>query len=274
VPAYRLLSTEQMSSISRGFLVDHRPVLEGIPQAKGILANIDSAHKGLAIVVGGPPSKSQQVRELYKQCTTKDNRHDNFLRLGYSQCTLLAAFAAANENYDEEAAWFTTRKTLYRNGLRGSILSFEDQEGAAILVENSLDKDLVAKLSGVVIYLGGKAETLLSIVQEQINLAKEIAALDRTRKKLEETEDHSPTAGDLRKARNTWIEATHVLESALRLAVKLQSTTQETVDAILKKLHEAEKEASKQYAAERLKELEAEKAKQASTTPEPLKEKN
>lgn len=270
--SYRLLSTEQMSSISRAWLVEQRPILEGIPQTQGILSNIEAAHKGLAIVVGGPPSKSQQVRELHRRITTKDNRHDNLLRLGYSQCTVLAAYAAANDNSDEEADWFDFRKTLYPNGLRGSMLSYDEQEGAAVLLEKRLDSAMVAKLANVVIHLGGKPETLLSLVQEQINLAKEIAVLARMKGKLEDTEDNSPTAGDLRRARNSWIEASHVLESALRLAVKSQATTQEKADELVKRLHEEEREAVKQYAALKKKEQDEEAAKQASASAEPTKE--
>jgi hypothetical protein len=246
MPSYRLLTIEKMSSLSQAW-IDRRKELEEIPQTNGIMANIESAHKGLAQTIGASPPLNQQIRELTVKILSKDNRHDNFIRLGYSHFGTMIAYAASSDNVEKETEYQNTRKFIYEKGLGGTVLPYDEQEGAAIRLEGRLDKVLRDKLSKMIVQIETEQLSMLSIIEEQIALAKEIRALDKQKRELEGLPDDTVKPIDLRRARLSWLEAVRALETNLRLAVNAKNTTAEKASNLLKELHEAEAEAYKEY---------------------------
>ena len=262
--SYRLLTTEKMSSLSQAWLA--RKELAEIPQTNGILANIESAHKGLAQTIGAPPPLNQQLRDLTVKILAKDNRHDNLLRMGYSHFTTLIAHAAANDDAEREAEYHGLRKFIYEKGLGGTVLAFDEQEGAALRLEGRFTEAVKAQLAAIKLHTGPQETTLLAIVGEQIRLAKEIRVLEKQKRILEGAPDDSIKPIDLRRARLAWLEAARALESNLKLAVQARATTPEMVQELLAELHEAEAEAYKEY-VERKKQEALQAAKELEQTP-------
>jgi hypothetical protein len=235
-----------MTSISQSWL-DRRQEIEEIPQTKGLVINIEGVHKGLALTVVSP-SENQQIREIVNKILSKDNRHDNLLRVGFSHCITLAAYAASKDDDEEENSFLNLRKFLYEKGMGGTVLPYDEQEGVALRLEGRLDATMRARLTGILIQLNGVNVTLLSIVEAQIATAKEIWALEKQRRALEAAPDSTPKPSDLRRARNAWIEAARAFETNLKLAVQAQTTTQEKANSLLEELHKAGAEASKEAA--------------------------
>jgi hypothetical protein len=262
--SYRLLTTEKMSSLSQAWLA--RKELAEIPQTNGILANIESAHKGLAQTISAVPPLNQQLRALTIKIMTTDNRHDNLLRMGYSHFTTLIAYAAANDDAEREAEYHGLRKFIYEKGLGGTVLPFDEQEGAALRLEGRFTKAVKVQLASIKLHTGVQETTLLAIVEEQISLAKEIRALEKQKRILEGTPDDSVKPIDLRRARLAWLEATRALENNLKLAVQAKAATSEKAQELLAELHEAEAEAYKEY-VERKKQEALQAAKEIETPP-------
>jgi hypothetical protein len=233
------LSTEQMTSISNVWLTESRGTIEAMPSTAALLPDIEATHGDLVIARDTPPP----VYAL-------DLTHDRYFRCGYRLIQAQEALAVALEHKDEEARLEALEKLLYPHGLLGTTLSYEEQEGAALLLERSLTDEVKKRLQSISMTMeSGETVHLLAMVEEHTAAAKELGIAERQKKKLQEQESSSsvPSAIDERKARLAWIQVANTLESVVALAVKRKTLPPEAAKVIVGALEEAEAEADRQY---------------------------
>lgn len=235
------LSSEKMSSLSKNWVVDRRAELLGVPQTAGIMPDLDAAHKGLQLVIEHPPAPNGEIEVINRILKKKDSRHDALLRLGYYHLGAQLAWALADEDDVAAEEISSLRKRLYPHDLGGTTLGYDEQEGAAILVEGNLEP-AKKRLEEIRLQRNGRESTLLEVVIEQISLAKEVMTLVRQRDALLAKAKESMAPADERKARHAWMEAVRALVSNLRLAVRRGAIKQSSADSLLRELREAEEE--------------------------------
>jgi hypothetical protein len=265
------LTTEKMTSLSNVLLTELRDKLEKIPQVAAMLPDIEAVHKDLVIARDSPPPINEQLRDLIQQMFALDLTHDRNFRAGYWLVKSQQSIAAALNRELDEAILDALEKTLYPHSLSGTLLKYEEQEGAALLLEKSLDDNLKTRLKTITTTIeGGEVFSLLSFVEQHIDSAKTLGIAERQKKKLQEQEIQStaPSAVDERKARQGWIEVMSGLESNLSLALRRKTATQPDADEILRGLREAEAKADQEHAKQKAKEAEERAAKaKKQTTP-------
>ena len=235
------LSTEKMVTLTQYWSKDERALLSSIPQAAGLLVSFDSLATKLFVVVRQDATPSQQVKDLSKKQSATDKTHDYLLRGGFYQLSALANFASADGDETRAESFLVLRDQLYPDGLGGSLLSFDEEAGAAELLENRITGEIKATLQAIITDQG---VTLLERIQQQIEKAKELRTLDLQKTKAEEEASASaaPSGGDARKVRYEWINATRTLERSLRLAKQGGSLTDETEKKLLRELRAAQEE--------------------------------
>jgi hypothetical protein len=268
----RRLTVEKMVALSEAFLGAHQKALEQIPQTAGILVSVVSAHKNLfqmqEQVVTSPPT----VREIYKRQVKLDQQHDNYYRCAYHQLISLIALYYARG--DERRAELLTklRDTIYPHGLAGVNFSYDEEAGAATLMERAMTDELKSLLRGIIVeQTPTETVTLFNVVHLQILLAKEIGTLEQQKKDAITAEQQNPgvTLRDHQRAIDAWINAFRTLERALRLAVQDKRITKEAADSFLKDIRDAEEKADREYLEEKKKAQEkAKKEEEAKQTQE------
>jgi hypothetical protein len=249
---YRL-STEQMSSISNAWMTEHRASLTALPQVAGIFPDVEDAHNHLVVASKLPLPLEEQVRVISKQQVGVDGQHDRSYRAGlrFIQAANLIAEARGFVPMVKQAS--EVESAVYHKGASGVLLSYEEEEGAALLLEKKIQESvgLQKALTGFEIkFPNGETISLWQLIEAHITDGKELGVLERQKKKLQEAsgDTNATPEGTERKARQSWIEAANLLESNLRAAVRKGSITQQNADAILKPMRDAEEEADKKFA--------------------------
>ena len=261
------ISTEKMTSVSYVWLNENRTKVEAVPQLASLLPDIEAAHNDLAIVTASPQPANEQLRAAIQRLYDFDEVHDRFLRAGFRLVQTQEALTLALALPVLAADLQRLEKIIYPHGLTGTSLKYEEQEGAAILVEQAMkgDANLEVQLKSISTTLPtGETITLLSCVQEHIKAAKEIGTTERVKRKLQEQEaaPKDPNLIDGRKARFAWVDVAHALERNASLARRRGTATPELIKEILGGLQAAELEADREYAQR--KEKEAKEAKEAA----------
>jgi hypothetical protein len=264
------LSTEKMTSLSNVLLTELREKLEKIPQAALVLPELEVAHRELVIARDSPPPVNEQLRLLINQMSVLDLTHDRHFRAGYWLLQSQKLIAIALNRDTDEAILEELSNTIYPHGLSGTSLKYEEEEGAALLLERSLEGEFRSRLKMLTTtFESGEVFTLLSSVEKHIEVAKELGIAERQKKKLQEQEilSSTPTAVDERRARQGWMEVVSMLEASLSLALRRKTTTQLVVDELLGGLQRAEAQADQEYTAQRAKERADRLAKAKAETP-------
>lgn len=268
----RRLTVEKMVALSEAFLAAHQKALAQIPQTAGILVSIESAHKNLFRMQEQVSTSPPTVREIYKKQVKLDQQHDNYYRCAYHQLISLVALYYARG--DEKRAELLTqlRDTIYPDGLAGINYSYDEEAGAATLMERAMTDEVKMLLRGIVVeQTATETVTLFNVVQLQILLAKEIGVLEKQKKDAAaaEQQQHSVTLRDHQRAIDAWINAFRTLERALRLAIHDKRLTKEEAAAFLQDIRDAEDKADREYLEEKKKAQEKAKKEDA---PQEVKE--
>jgi hypothetical protein len=270
------ISTEKMTSLSYVWLNEKRGKIEAIPQLASLVPDIEAAHKDMSIVSASPPPANELLRAAIQKLYDLDDVHDQFFRAGYRMTQSQQSLAIALNRPTLSADLEQLEKRLYPHGLTGTSLKYEEEEGAALLVEQVLDDPLKARLKAISATLEtGETFTLLHCVEEHIKTAKEIGSTERLKKKLQEQEaaPKDPNAVDGRKARFAWADVARAMESNAALALRRGTATPEMIKDILGGLQAAEIEADREYAQRKEKEAKDKEAKEKETaTPIPGKD--
>jgi hypothetical protein len=257
------LSTEKMVALTLYWTKDERALLSSIPQAAGLLVSFDSIATRMFVVVKHELPPLLLAKDLYKRQTATDRTHDHILKGGYYQLSSLSHFAAADGDEARSASFLTLRDQLYPDGLGGSLLSFDEEAGAAELLEKRITDEMRAALKSIVTDQG---VTLLARIEKQIEKAKELRSLEQQKIKAQEEADGAPipSGNEARKVRYEWINAVRTLERTLRLARQGGTINEETESKLLRELRAAQEDL-RQKAAQRKAE---EEAKQKQETPD------
>ena len=265
------ISTEKMISVSYVWLNENRTKVEAVPQLASLVPDIEAAHKDLASVAASPQPVNEQLRAAIQRLYDFDEVHDRFFRAGFRLVQTQEALALALGLPALEAELQRLEKIIYPHGLTGTSLKYEEQEGAAVSVEQAMkdNTNIEGELKSISATLPtGETITLLSCVQEHIKAAKEIGTTERIKKKLQEQEaaPKDPNIIDGRKARFAWVDVAHAMERNASLARRRGTATPALLKDILGGLQAAELEADREYAQR--KEKEAKEAKETdSSTP-------
>jgi hypothetical protein len=232
--------------------------------------DIEAAHKDLAVVAASPPPVNEQLRAAIQKLDDLDDVHDRFFRAGFRMVQTQEALAIALGQPALQAEIQRLESTIYPHGLTGTSLKYEEEEGAAVLVEQALNNDASIKdrLNRISTTLEtGQTITLLFCVEAHIKTGKEIGTTERIKKKLQEQEaaPKDPNAIDGRKARFAWVDVAHAMERNASLALRRGTATPELIKDILGGLQAAEAEADREYAQR--KEKEAKEKSEKETTP-------
>jgi hypothetical protein len=242
----RRLSIEKMIALSKAFLEAHRDDLTKIPQAAGILVSIESSHNGLFRVNDQLSKAPAVVRELYQQQVKLDLQYDNYYRSTYYHLIALIALNTARGQESKVKELTALRDFVFPDGLAGVNFSYDEESGAATLLERSLTEEPQQQLKGIHIE---ESTTLLDLLLLQISIGKEIGALEQQKKEAQAAEQTNPgpTLRDQQRAAESWINAFRAMEQALRLAVIDKRLTKEAAKVFLRELNEAEEKADREY---------------------------
>ena len=248
--AINLLSTEKMVALTQNWVQEERAALAAIPQVAGLLVNLDSLFTRLFVVVESDGKSEEKVRSISRQQSGTDRTHDHLLRGVFYFLTSRSNFLAALGDEEGARELLTLRDQLYPDGLSGTNLSYDEEAGAAELLERRLTSELIDRLSRIVAYQDEtKTITLLQQIKLQISLAKKLRALELEKQKAEAEASASPTPtrSDARRVRLEWIDTVRTVERSLRAARRSKHTDEATEARLLKPLREASEEAQRKY---------------------------
>jgi hypothetical protein len=254
--AINLLSTEKMVSLTQNWIQEERKTIAAIPQASGLLLNLDSLFKTLFVVVESDGKAEEKVRSISRQQAAIDRTHDHLFRGVFFFLTSRANFIASQGDEDGFRDLLTLRDQLYPDGLSGTNFSYDEEAGAAELLERRLTPEISAKLTKMIAYQDEtKTITLLQQITLQISLANKLRELEQEKKKAEaEAEANpTPTRSDARKVRLEWIDTVRTFERSLRAARRAKTTDAATEALLLKPLREAAEEAQRKAAEDKKK---------------------
>jgi hypothetical protein len=253
-----LLSTEKMLALTQYWTVDERTLLTATPQTAGLLVSLDAAFTRLTHAAKRGPAPTG-ARDIYKKQRRVDLIHDQLLRGNFYYLTALACYAAAAGDEVAAAMYLALRDQMYPEGLAGTSLSYDEEAGAAEILEKNLSDEVRLKLKGIVITPGSN---LLEKVLSQMEQAKMLRVLEQQKKAAQQTDNALDHANDdERKTRYEWIDTVRTLERNLRLAKRNKNLSQELETKLLQGLRDAQKEAAQKDAEEKKREEEAEKAR-------------
>jgi hypothetical protein len=261
-----LLSTEKMIALTQYWIVDERAQLTAIPQAAGLLVSLDAIFTELTQAANRGPVPTG-AKELYKKQRKVDRIHDQLLRGNFHYLTALSNYAAAEEDDATAEVMLELRDRMYPQGLAGTGLSYDEEAGAAEILEKNLtDKDK-AMLKGIVV---SPKSNLLEKVLSQIEQAKALRVLEQKKKNAQQSDAALDRADDEeRKTRYDWIDTIRTLERSLRLAKRNKNLTAEAETKLLQNLKNAEKEAAQKVAEEKKREEAEKKEANASNASTP-----
>jgi hypothetical protein len=211
--ALKRLTTAEMVQISGPWTTNGSPVrkvIQSIPELAGVLPKLDAAHKQLH--AARPAEEDPRVGEIVLEAAEVDARHDAVVR-GVDLVLEGLAFLAGDSPRSREIE--AARGVLTPDGVKVIATSYRNEAGAAALLESRLGSEAGVKalLASIVV---DKKKTLTTFVNERIELAEKLGALEDERAKLLT----APTASGAANvsARNGWIRAVNALLANAELA--------------------------------------------------------
>lgn len=242
----RYLTVQQMKEASRRWVEPGEPrtLLEGYPQTRGLLGDIQQAHDGLLEYLPIPPL-SKILEQIRDRQQSLDDSHDGLLRGSYRMLTAHADFAP---NKEESKRILQLRDTLFPNGLNGTQLSFREQSGAAQLLEQRMTDEVQSQLKQILVSEG---QTLLDKVLLLISIAKQLGVLEDQKEEAAKTltAQQGPSDGEVRRSHLRWMQVVRALEGSLRIARPGKEVEEKilgavrTAAALAEEKHEAQKAA-------------------------------
>src|SRR5688572_26559031 len=115
-----LLSTEKMIALTQYWIKDERATIAAIPQAAGLLFNLDSLFKRLFVAEESDGRASDKVRAISRRQGKQDRTHDQLLRGSYYSMTAQSYFLAALGDEEGAKDLLILRDQLYPDGLAGT----------------------------------------------------------------------------------------------------------------------------------------------------------
>ena len=235
--ALKRLTTAEMVQISAPWTTTGSPArkaIQSIPELAGILPKIDAAHKQLH--AARPAQDDPRAAEIVREAAEIDARHDAVVRGVDRVLEGLALLAGDSPRAREiEAA----RGVLTPDGVMVISTSYRNEAGAAALLASRLANEVGVKalLASIAI---DKKMTLTAFVNERIQLAEKLGALEDERAKVLAAPAESDGAANV-EARNAWIRAGNALVANAELA----ELSQEQSAAIFSALRQAEAKADR-----------------------------
>ena len=233
------LTTETMIQVILHWLDPEkaRPALEAIEPVAPMMSMLKARYDDL-IHVSPTEELSERLASLTGEAQEKDATHDAKLRGCYQVLTGLALLASP----ERAAAYIKLRDTLFPIGLSGSVLSFRDQAGAVIRLNETWTEEDQALLDTVQTPEGPLGEH----IEVWKGAALRLGEIENERAVLEQGDD-SVSQGDVVRSRNAWIRTMRIMLAILD-EVEL---TEDTRNTLLGPLRKAESQARQRIALER-----------------------
>lgn len=209
-----------------------RRTLARIPSVGGLLPLVEEAHHELAALPS--TETSADAKDLSAALLSMDLRHDSYVRVTHYALDAHIHLAVA-KGMDEEATSLEKLKDkLLPDGLRLVDYSYSEESSQAKLLESRLTATDRAVLANIPIRDGN----LLHAVDAWIRAGRDLGKMQSQHEQQQSKREQSPAAQD-EAARNKWIRAV----KTVRMVLKLMSSEEPGVRAILDKLDRLEREA-------------------------------
>jgi len=198
------MTVAEMISITQTWLLPGTPAMELLkrqPEIAVLLSHVQTAHEALLKRQPQPQSSAREA-QLGRDLERLDALHDDLVR-GLDH--LCQALALLSEDDDTKLTWQRIHKVLLPMGLGLVNLSYGAEAGNAMLLQQRL-----AGLSAADTKLlktqqvGG--QSVLSIVQNFLNIAAQLGELDRDRESLRQSTQFA-TPAEILASRMAWVRA-------------------------------------------------------------------
>lgn len=210
----RDLSAGEMLSVS-AVLLDEAgqlaPLMQNHELLQGPFKVIRQSHEKLLRLHHQVGSNEKRVRELTAQMTGLDNDHDRMARGIYG---VLESFESLANDPLEARQLGELRAVLFPQGRSIGQRSYREQAGVAKQVQERLNMQYRLLLTDIT---AGR-RTLLEEVEEWLDKALQISRHEAERAMLNSDDDDGVSAGEVRQARLTWIQAVNALLHMLPFA--------------------------------------------------------
>lgn len=241
--AKRDISPETMIEITEEWLSPKgKAILTSLPIISAMIPVLEQVRADLLEKQVAPPPAdvAAKIAAIHKKQSGLDRRHDRKMR---GAIWLLDALAQLTDDPAAAQRYLELRDMLCPDGLKGTLKSYTDESGAAKLLRGRLDDTAKQDLAAIAV----PGATLLDVVNDWMETAEKLGALDKDKSAL--VDDSAAPAGktpkDALDARNAWIRFASALETTLAIS----GADQETIDALLKPVREAEAKAEKKKGA-------------------------
>ena len=239
------LAPAKLFRISKRWLSEHREMLELFPETKSLIPRLEEVHNGLFLLSQNSGLVSPEVLAVRDVQVRVDLRHDVLLRVGYRYLTILADLS---EEPNEQAVLLSLRDYLFPGGLGMVNGAYDEEAGAAEMLEKNLTPERQTQLKEYQLKPG---YSLLELVKDYIAKGKELGNLEDQKNKL--LKDTGPSRLELHQARFAWIRVARALEANLKLATSDEKILAEVLEDLL--------------AADKISSPKKEKATEADTKP-------
>jgi hypothetical protein len=225
--ALKDLTTQQMARTSGKWLGALKPSILEVPELGGSVLILERVHNGLHLPARDAAPLSDPLRQLIVEQKALDLRHDALIRglihilLGYSYL----------EEGPEATRLSHLVEDLFPLGLELITQTYEEEAGAAGLLEKKLSPEVRGALQGIPLLGGNALERVLELVQK----GKQIGDLEDQKRSLRKAQDAAPSDPKLSVARTHWIRGVNAFLNNLGVA----DVSEETRQAILEPLREA-----------------------------------
>lgn len=233
--ALKDLTTGTMVSITAAWLDPQRerPLLEGLPRAKALMADVEAAHEALHVYQKNKTAEEVRLAELGAQAAAKDAEHDRKARGLYN---VLDGFADLVDDPVLAALARAVRDQVFTAGLTGVNASYSEEAGQASLVDKRLTTDSKQFLAGTT--LGDRS--LAAWLSSWQGVARELGAIEAQRVKTAGDQAEKPGSAVVR-ARNQWIRVAY----AMMNMIELEKVDDATRRRLLEHLEAAEAKAGR-----------------------------
>jgi hypothetical protein len=187
------------------------PLLQSKEATRGLLGQLTVAHQGLSRFVSTPKNNNQKLTEARAEAESFDERHDGIYK-GIYYCLV-----CVTELYPEKKDEYTTlREYLFPDGLAGVTRSYAAEAGEVGLLEARLEASHRAALQVIVI----NGVTLLSWVEELIQVGKQLGAVEAQKKVLAQELELDPelSLSEINEGKARWFAVANLFSGVVRYA--------------------------------------------------------
>lgn len=210
----RDLSAGEMLSVS-AVLLDETgqlaPLMQNHELLQGPFKVIQKSHNNLLRLHEQAGSNEKRIRELTTEMTQLDSDHDRMARGIYG---VLEAFEALTNDPAEAQEIGELLTVLFPQGRSIGQRTYREQAGVAKQVQERLNMQHRLLLNQIT----AGSRTLLQEVEDWLNKALLISRHEAERAMLNSDDDDGVSAGAIRQARITWIQAVQALLHMLPFA--------------------------------------------------------